>query len=88
MKLSALFENDKIYNDFDEWKAAMKERGCDHLEQENELTKIHIYALKPDGRTMGIWHRPQEENKGVCYHETEGRSFDKRGRKFKHLEDL
>ena len=78
----------KVFTDFEEWKKAMKERGCDRLEQEDELTKIHVYALRPDGRTMGIWHHPQKERMGVSYNEKDGREFDKRGRKLKHLEDL
>lgn len=87
MKLINLFEKD-VFDDFDQWKSKMKSCGCDRLEQENELSKIHIYAFTPDGRVKGIWHKPQKDNMGVCYNEKNGRSFDKRGRKFKVLEKL
>ena len=87
MKLINLFEKD-VFDNFDDWKSAMKSRGCDHLEQEDELTKIHIYAFTPDGRVHGVWHTPQEDNMGVCYGQDDGRKFDKRGRKYKYLEKL
>ena len=87
MKLINLFEKD-VFNDFDEWKSEMKSRGADHLEQEDELSKIHVYAFTPDGRVQGVWHKPQQDNMGVCYDDKEGRKFDKRGRKFKYLEKL
>jgi hypothetical protein len=78
----------KVYNDFDAWCDAMAEKGCDRLEQENELTQIHVYAFRPDGRVMGVWHRPQRGNCGVAYNETDGREFKKNGRKFKHFKKL
>ena len=79
---------DKVFTDFDKWKQVMKDRGCDRLEQEDELTRIHIYAMTPDDRVMGVWHRPQKERMGVCYNEKNGREMSKNGRKFKHLEKL
>ena len=90
MKVSSLLEKheDKVFTDFDKWKQVMKDRGCDRLEQEDELTRIHIYAMTPDDRVMGVWHRPQKERMGVCYNEKNGREMSKNGRKFKHLEKL
>jgi hypothetical protein len=78
---------EKVYKDFSEWKEAMKSCGCDRLEQEDELTKIHIYAMTPDNRVMGVWHRPQQERCGVAYSD-KGREMAKNGRKFKLLQKL
>lgn len=78
---------EKVYKDFDDWCAAMKDKGCDRLEQENELTRIHIYAMTPDNRVMGVWHRPQRERCGVAYSD-KGRELAKNGRKFKLFKKL
>ena len=80
-------KGEKVYTDYEEWKAAMKKCGCDRLEQEDELTKIHVYAMTPDNRVMGVWHRPQQEKCGVAYSD-KGREMAKNGRKFKKLEEL
>lgn len=78
---------EKVYKDYDDWKAAMKEAGCDRLEQEDELTRIHVYAMTPENRVMGVWHRPQAERCGVAYSQG-GRKMAKNGRKFKLLHKL